>query len=192
MRGRTDRRSQRIREVVVRLSLLATYISIYTHKVSLTWLPKHELNKDDTNKPANWMERNSQCLNPTKKSRQPSKAGSRRGGSPQRRDRKGSPPQGEDRRGGPPREKIEEVVLPRKEHTHWLSTVKRSAMKTYIQVTYGLNRLCFGIYIVVVWICLAQGMALLGSVALLEEVCHRGARLWDLPPSCPRDSFSGL
>ena len=49
-----------------------------------------------------------------------------------------------------PREGIGEVVLPRKEHTHWLSTVKRSAMKTYIQVTYGLNRLCFGIYIVVV------------------------------------------
>jgi hypothetical protein len=30
---------------------------------------------------------------------------------------------------------------------------------------------------VVVWIYLAQGMALLGGVALLEEVCHYGSVL---------------
>jgi hypothetical protein len=49
-----------------------------------------------------------------------------------------------------PKEGIGEVVLPRKEHTHCLSSAKRSAMKTYNQVTCELNRLYFGIYIVVV------------------------------------------
>jgi hypothetical protein len=33
--------------------------------------------------------------------------------------------------------------------------------------------------LVVVWICLAQEVALLGGVALLEEVCHCGCGLWD-------------
>jgi len=35
-----------------------------------------------------------------------------------------------------------------------------------------------------VCICLAQGVALFGGVALLEWVCHCGCRLWDPPPSC--------
>jgi hypothetical protein len=36
----------------------------------------------------------------------------------------------------------------------------------------------------VVLICLAQGMALLGGVILFEEVCHCGVGLWDPAPSC--------
>lgn len=38
------------------------------------------------------------------------------------------------------------VVPPRDEHTNWLFSVKRSALKTYIQVTsYGLNKFYLGI-----------------------------------------------
>ena len=43
--------------------------------------------------------------------------------------------------------------------------------------------------ICVVWICLTQGVALLGGVALLEEVCHCWGGLWDLPPSFLEVSF---
>ena len=39
---------------------------------------------------------------------------------------------------------------------------------------------------VMVCICLAQGVALVEGVALLEEVCHSGDGLGDTPPSCPR------
>jgi hypothetical protein len=35
-----------------------------------------------------------------------------------------------------------------------------------------------------IWICLAQEVAQLGGVALLEEVCHCVGGLWDPPPSC--------
>ena len=38
---------------------------------------------------------------------------------------------------------------------------------------------------VVVYICLSQGVALFGGVALMEEVCHHGCGLW-LPSSCLR------
>jgi hypothetical protein len=31
--------------------------------------------------------------------------------------------------------------------------------------------------------CLTQGVALLEGMVLLEEVCHYGGGLWDLPPS---------
>ena len=44
--------------------------------------------------------------------------------------------------------------------------------------------------LVVVLIFLAQGGALLGGVALLEEVCHCGCKLWDPPPSCLKIAFS--
>jgi hypothetical protein len=37
---------------------------------------------------------------------------------------------------------------------------------------------------VVVWICLTKIVALLGDMTLLEDVCHRGSRLWDPPHSC--------
>jgi len=37
---------------------------------------------------------------------------------------------------------------------------------------------------VMVCICLAQGVAPSEGVALLEEVCHCGSGLGDLPPSC--------
>jgi hypothetical protein len=38
--------------------------------------------------------------------------------------------------------------------------------------------------------CLAQGVVLLGGMALLDEVYHHGSRLWDLPPSCLRSQSS--
>lgn len=42
---------------------------------------------------------------------------------------------------------MEELVLPREEHTNWLFSDKQSAQKTYLQVTlYGINRLYLGIY----------------------------------------------
>lgn len=48
------------------------------------------------------------------------------------------------------------VALPRKEHTHWLSSTKWSALKTYIQVTlYAFDRLYWGIdmYIqILIWV----------------------------------------
>jgi hypothetical protein len=37
---------------------------------------------------------------------------------------------------------------------------------------------------VVVWICLAKGMALLGGLALLDEVCHCMGGLWGPPLTC--------
>jgi len=40
-----------------------------------------------------------------------------------------------------------------------------------------------------IWICLAQGVALLGGVALLEEVCHCVSGLWDPSPSCLETVF---
>lgn len=36
---------------------------------------------------------------------------------------------------------------------------------------------------------LARRVVLLGGVDLLEEVCHCGDELWDLPPSCLEDSL---
>jgi hypothetical protein len=36
---------------------------------------------------------------------------------------------------------------------------------------------------VIVWICLARGVALFGGVALLELVCHCGRGLWDPHPN---------
>ena len=41
----------------------------------------------------------------------------------------------------------------------------------------------------VVWLCLAQGVALLRSVGLLEEVYHYWHGLWDPPPSCLEESL---
>ena len=42
---------------------------------------------------------------------------------------------------------------------------------------------------VMVCICLAQGVAVLGGVALLEWVCHCGHGLLDPHPSCPEASI---
>lgn len=42
---------------------------------------------------------------------------------------------------------------------------------------------------VVVWLCLANGVALLGGVGLLEELCHCGSGIWDPPPSCLETSL---
>lgn len=44
-------KGQRIRDFAVRLSTIN--VRSYTHKVSPTWLPKHELNREDSNKHAN-------------------------------------------------------------------------------------------------------------------------------------------
>ena len=44
-----DCKSHRIRKCAVRF-LASTNVRSYTHKVSLTWLPKHELNKDSTHR----------------------------------------------------------------------------------------------------------------------------------------------
>ena len=48
----------------------------------------------------------------------------------------------------------------------------------------------FGLMSVIVWICLTQGVTLLGDVTLLEEVCQCMGGFWDPPPSCPEASLS--
>ena len=49
--------------------------------------------------------------------------------------------------------------------------------KTYLLTVLGVLH-------VIVCICSSQGVALLESVALLEEVCHCRDGLGDLPPKC--------
>ena len=42
---------------------------------------------------------------------------------------------------------VEEVVLPREEHTNWLSTDKNSSLKAYMKVTLNeFNRLYLGVH----------------------------------------------
>lgn len=49
--GLKDWKSQRSRELAVRL--FSRNVRNYTHEVSSTWMPKHDLSKDETNNPAN-------------------------------------------------------------------------------------------------------------------------------------------
>ena len=46
--------------------------------------------------------------------------------------------------------------------------------------------------VVAVWISLAQGMALIVGVALLEEVCHCGGKPGNSPPGCLKTVCSWL
>lgn len=97
----------------------------YTHKVSLTWLPKCELNKNDTNRQAKLDgEKPTTPQHYTKYCEQPQKAGSRRG------------------------------VLAQGRHTIELFGANQSALKTYIKVTfYVLNSLYLKYISIYIYVC---------------------------------------
>jgi hypothetical protein len=66
------------------LTVSLSSIRSYIQKVSTAWLPKGELNEEDTNKRAKLhREKPTQGLNPTHLKERPSKAGIGRGGPPQ-------------------------------------------------------------------------------------------------------------